>query len=50
MELDSCLIQILMFVANTVMIAQTEEYLSRNMGSFHESVKRYDYVPGGEVK
>ena len=50
MELDSCLIQILMFTDDTVMIAQTEEYLSWNVGSFLESLKRYGYVPGGEVK
>ena len=39
-ELDSCLIQILVFADDTVMIAQTEEDLSWNVGRFHEAVKR----------
>ena len=40
-KLDSCLIQILMFTDDTVMIAQTEEDLSWIVGSFHEAVKRH---------
>ena len=31
-ELDSCLIQILMFADSTVMLAQTAEDLSQNVG------------------
>ena len=40
-ELDSCLIQILVFADDTVMIAQTEEDLSWNVGRFHDAVKRH---------
>ena len=40
-ELDSCLIQILMFTDDTVIIAQKKEDLSWNVGSFHEAVKRH---------
>ena len=40
-ELDSCLIQILVFADDTVMISQAEEDLSWNMGRFHEAVKRH---------
>ena len=40
-ELDSCLIQILMFADDTVMLAQTAEDLSQNVGRFHEAVKRH---------
>ena len=40
-ELDSCLIQILMFADSTVMLAQTAEDLSQNVGRFHEAVKRH---------
>ena len=40
-ELDSCLIRTLMFADDTVMLAQTAEDLSQNVGSFHEAVKRH---------
>ena len=40
-ELDSCLIQTLMFADDTVMLAQTAEDLSQNVESFHEAVKRH---------
>ena len=40
-KLDSCLIQIVMFTDDTVVIVQKEEDLSWNVGSFHEAVKRH---------
>ena len=40
-ELDSCLIQILILADNTVMLAQTAEDLSQNVGRFYEAVKRH---------
>ena len=40
-ELDRCPIQILMFADDTVMLAQTAEDLSQNVGRFHEAVKRH---------
>ena len=40
-ELDSCLIRTLMFADDTVMLAQTAEDLSQNVGRFHEAVKRH---------
>ena len=40
-ELDSCLIQILMLTDDTVMLAQTAEDLSQNVRRFHEAVKRH---------
>ena len=40
-ELDSCLIRTLMFADDTVMLAQTAEDLSQNVGSFHEALKRH---------
>ena len=40
-RLDSCLIQIVMFSHDTVMISRTEEDLSWNVGRFHEVVKRH---------
>ena len=41
MELDSCLIRILMCANDTVILAQTAEDLSQNVGRFHEAVKRH---------
>ena len=40
-ELDNCLIRILLFADDTVMLAQTAEDLSQNVGRFHEAVKRH---------
>ena len=40
-ELDRCPIQILMFADDTVMLAQTAEDLSQNVGRLHEAVKRH---------
>ena len=40
-ELEKCLIHILMFADDTVMLAQTAEDLSQNVGRFHEALKRH---------
>ena len=41
LELDRCPIRNLMFADDTVMLAQTAEDLSQNVGRFHEAVKRH---------
>ena len=40
-ELDSCLIWILMFADDIVMLVQTAEDLSQNVERFYEAVKRH---------
>ena len=40
-ELDSCLIQIIMFSDDKVMISQTVEDLSWIVGRFHEVIKKH---------
>ena len=41
MALDNCLIQILLFADDTVVVAQTEGDLSANIKGLHEAIKRH---------
>ena len=43
-RLDSCLIQIPLFADDTVVVAQTEEDLTENMGRLYEAMNRHGLV------
>ena len=42
--LDNCLIQILLFADDTVVVAQTEEDMSANIKALHEAIKRHGLI------